>query len=126
MDYEIEITKEFRFDAAHCLPSLPAGHPSTRLHGHSFRATVTLSGAPVPGFDWVADFEEVDAVLATIRDELDHQTLNDIPGLANPTLEVIARWVLERAAAKLPGVTQVTLHRDSIGESCRIRRRLAP
>ena len=126
MDYEIEITKEFRFDAAHCLPSLPAGHRYTRLHGHSFRATVTLSGTPVPGFDWVADFEEVDTVLATIRDELDHQTLNDIPGLANPTLEVIARWIFERTAAVLPGVTEVSLHRDSIGEACRIRRRTAP
>jgi 6-pyruvoyltetrahydropterin/6-carboxytetrahydropterin synthase len=125
LDYEIEITKEFRFDAAHCLPSLPAGHRYTRLHGHSFRATVTLSGATVPGFDWVEDFEAVDAVLAVLREELDHQTLNDIPGLANPTLEVIARWIFERAAAKLPGVIEVTLHRDSIGESCRIRRRPA-
>jgi len=123
LDYEIDITKEFRFDAAHCLPALPAGHPYTRLHGHSFRVAVTLTGTPVPGFDWVADFSQVEAVLAGIRDELDHHTLNEIPGLANPTLEVIARWIFERAAARLPGVVQVVLHRDSIGESCTIRRR---
>jgi 6-pyruvoyltetrahydropterin/6-carboxytetrahydropterin synthase len=123
LDYDIEITKEFRFDAAHCLSTMPQGHPYTRMHGHSFRVAVTLSGTPVPGFEWVADFAEIDKALAGIRDTLDHHTLNDIPGLANPTLEVIARWIFERAAADLPGVTQVVLHRDSIGEACTIRRR---
>jgi 6-pyruvoyltetrahydropterin/6-carboxytetrahydropterin synthase len=123
LEYQIDITKEFRFDAAHCLPSLPAGHPYTRLHGHSFRAAVTLSGTPLPGLDWIADFGEIDKILAEIRDALDHRTLNDIPGLANPTLEVIGRWIFERVAEVLPGVMQVALHRDSIGESCTIRRR---
>jgi len=123
VDYDIEITKEFRFDAAHCLPALPDGHPYTRLHGHSFRAAVTLAGSPVPHFDWVADFSRIDQVLAGIRHELDHRTLNEIPGLANPTLETIARWIFEHAAARLPGVVQLVLHRDSIGEACTIRRR---
>lgn len=123
MHYEIDITKEFRFDAAHCLPSMPAGHPYTRLHGHSFRAAVTLTGTPAPEFDWITDFATIDTVLAELRAELDHHTLNEIPGLANPTLETIARWIFERTAAKLPGVVQVALYRDSIGESCTIRRR---
>jgi 6-pyruvoyltetrahydropterin/6-carboxytetrahydropterin synthase len=125
LDYQIEITKEFRFDAAHCLPALPAGHPYTRLHGHSFRAAVTVSGTPLPGLDWIADFGEIDRILGEIRDTLDHYTLNDLPGLANPTLEAIARWIFERAAAALPGVVQVALYRDSIGESCTIRPRPA-
>jgi 6-pyruvoyltetrahydropterin/6-carboxytetrahydropterin synthase len=124
LDYDIDITKEFRFDAAHYLSAMPQGHPYTRMHGHSFRVAVTLSGSPVPGFDWVVDFAEIDKTLAGIRETLDHQTLNDLPGLANPTLEVIARWIFERAAARLPGVIRVTLHRDSIGETCTIRRRI--
>jgi 6-pyruvoyltetrahydropterin/6-carboxytetrahydropterin synthase len=123
LDYDIDITKEFRFDAAHCLPALPEGHPYTRLHGHSFRAAVTLTGSPEPEFGWITDFAAIDAVLASLRDELDHRTLNDIPGLATPTLETIARWIFDYAAARLPGVTRVTLHRDSIGESCTVRRR---
>jgi 6-pyruvoyltetrahydropterin/6-carboxytetrahydropterin synthase len=120
---EIEITKEFRFDAAHRLPALPDGHPYTRLHGHSFRVAVTVGGTPVPEFDWIVDFGRIEAVLAGIRDTLDHHTLNEIPGLANPTLETIAAWIFERAEALLPGVVRVTLHRDSIGEACTIRRR---
>jgi 6-pyruvoyltetrahydropterin/6-carboxytetrahydropterin synthase len=122
LTYDIEITKEFRFDAAHCLPSMPQGHPYTRLHGHSFRVEVTLVGTPDSKHGWIADFAEVDRVLAGLHDELDHRTLNDIPGLENPTLEVIGGWIFERAAARLSGVARVAIHRDSVGETCTIRR----
>ncbi|HVJ53090.1 MAG TPA: 6-carboxytetrahydropterin synthase QueD [Aliidongia sp.] len=121
MAYDIEITKEFRFDAAHRLPQMPAGHPYTRMHGHSFRVAVTLSGTPDPTKGWITDFAEIDRVLAGLRDELDHMTLNEIPGLENPTLEIIARWIFERAAQSLPGLRLVSLYRDSIGESCTVR-----
>jgi 6-pyruvoyltetrahydropterin/6-carboxytetrahydropterin synthase len=119
--YDIEITKEFRFDAAHCLPLLPQGHPYTRLHGHSFRVEVTLAGAPDPATGWIADFAEIERVLAGLRDALDHRTLNEIAGLENPTLEIIATWIFERAASALPGLRRVALFRDSIGESCVVR-----
>jgi len=121
--YDIEITKEFRFDAAHCLPNMPDGHRYRRLHGHSFRVEVTLDGTPDPRLGWIADFDEIDRVLAGIAAELDHDTLNDIPGLENPTLEVIGAWIFERATERLPGVTRITIHRDSIGERCTIKRR---
>ncbi len=114
----IEITKEFRFDAAHRLPLLPAGHPYTRMHGHSFRVAVTLAGSPDPATGWIADFAEIDRVLAGLRDRLDHQTLNEIDGLENPTLEIIARWIFEATTNSLPGLRRVALFRDSIGESC--------
>ena len=123
MAYDIEITKEFRFDAAHCLPNMPDGHKYRRLHGHSFRVEVSLDGTPDPRLGWIADFEEIDRVLAGIADEIDHTTLNEIAGLENPTLEVIGAWIFERAAQRLPGVTRITIHRDSIGERCTIRRR---
>jgi len=121
--YDIEITKEFRFDAAHCLPNMPDGHRYRRLHGHSFRVEVSLDGTPDPRLGWIADFEEIDRVLAGIADEIDHNTLNEIPGLENPTLEIIGAWIFERATQRLPGVTRITIHRDSIGERCTIRRR---
>ena len=123
MAYDIEITKEFRFDAAHCLPNMPDGHMYRRLHGHSFRVEVSLDGTPDPRLGWLTDFSDVDRVLDGIAAEIDHVTLNDIPGLEKPTLEVIGAWIFERAAARLPNVTRVTIHRDSIGERCTIRRR---
>jgi 6-pyruvoyltetrahydropterin/6-carboxytetrahydropterin synthase len=119
--YDIEITKEFRFDAAHRLPLMPDGHPYTRMHGHSFRVAITLAEAPDPAHGWIADFAEIEATLESLRATLDHQTLNEIPGLENPTLEIIARWIFERAANLLPGLRRVALYRDSVGESCVIR-----
>ena len=38
----VEIYKQFRFDAAHYLPHAPEGHPNKRVHGHSFRAEITI------------------------------------------------------------------------------------
>ena len=38
----VELTKEFRFEAAHCLPNTPEGHKCRRLHGHSFKVTVEV------------------------------------------------------------------------------------
>jgi len=114
----LEITKEFRFDAAHFLPGMPEGHPYRRMHGHSFRVAVTLSGAPDPATGWIADFSEIETALLRLRDELDHATLNDLPGLANPTLELIAGWIAARLAPALPSLKRVGLHRDSVGETC--------
>ncbi|MCX8000431.1 MAG: 6-carboxytetrahydropterin synthase, partial [Leptospiraceae bacterium] len=31
---ELELVREFSFDAAHLLPNLPDGHKCKRLHGH--------------------------------------------------------------------------------------------
>ena len=42
----MRIYKEFFFEAAHFLPSAPAGHPNARVHGHSFRVRVTIGGEP--------------------------------------------------------------------------------
>ena len=39
-----EIFKEFTFEAAHRLPNVPDGHKCGRLHGHSFRVALHVSG----------------------------------------------------------------------------------
>ena len=44
----MEIFNEFTFEAAHLLPNVPDGHKCLRLHGHSFRVTLTVAG-PVNG-----------------------------------------------------------------------------
>jgi 6-pyruvoyltetrahydropterin/6-carboxytetrahydropterin synthase len=120
--YTIEITKEFGFEAAHHMPTMPAGHPYTRLHGHSFRVEVTVSGAPDPAFGWVVDFGVLEAALAHVRDQLDHHTLNDVPGLEQPTLEQVGQWIFGRIAETVPGLAEIVVRRDSIGERCRVRR----
>ena len=40
----MRVYKDFFFEAAHFLPSAAPGHPNARVHGHSFRARVTIDG----------------------------------------------------------------------------------
>jgi 6-pyruvoyltetrahydropterin/6-carboxytetrahydropterin synthase len=117
----IEIVKEFRFDAAHFLPTAPEGHPYRRLHGHSFRVAVTIAGSPDPVTGWLADFAEIERALLRLRDGLDHRLLNEVAGLAVPTLENLAFWIHGALADALPGLAAVTIHRESAGESCTYR-----
>lgn len=114
----MRIYKEFYFDAAHFLPTAPAGHPNSRMHGHSFRVVVWLEGRPNPETGLLRHFEEFETALSGVRGELDHHTLNDIDGLKNPTLEVIAAWLWERLKTPLPELAQIELHRASCREGC--------
>jgi 6-pyruvoyltetrahydropterin/6-carboxytetrahydropterin synthase len=95
----ITIAKIFDFDAAHFLPLVPEGHKCRRMHGHTYRAEVRISVADESALDprgMICDYAEIAAAWAPIHDLLDHRTLNDVPGLENPTTEVLAPWILRR------------------------------
>ncbi|HEY0266090.1 MAG TPA: 6-carboxytetrahydropterin synthase [Rhizomicrobium sp.] len=111
----IELSQEFSFDAAHYLDGAPEYR---RMHGHSFYAEVTLRGEPDPATGILRDLGEVDRVLKTIREALDHRLLNDVEGLGAPTLENLARYIHDRARTALPEVTRVKLRRPSYGQTC--------
>ncbi len=118
----LSITKEFRFDAAHFLPTAPPGHPNARMHGHSFAVAVTLEGAIDPVKGWIRSFADVETAIAGLRDRLDHHLLNEIKGLELPTLERLARYIFDELKPALPEVAAVTVRRDSLGESSTYRR----
>ena len=116
-----ELSKQFRFDAAHFLPTAPEGHPYRRLHGHSFTVEVAISGTPDPEQGWIVDFAIVEAKLQELRERLDHRLLNEIEGLTLPTLERRAAWIFAALAPALPGLARVTIRRASSGEACTYR-----
>jgi 6-pyruvoyltetrahydropterin/6-carboxytetrahydropterin synthase len=118
----ISITKEFRFDAAHYLPTAPAGHPNSRMHGHSFAVAVTLEGVPDALSGQIRDFAAIDAAVADVRERLDHHVLNEVEGLSLPTLERLSAWIFSALSPKLPELVSVTVRRDSLGEACTFRR----
>lgn len=105
----MEIFKEFTFEAAHRLPNLPPEHKCSRLHGHSFRARVFVAGPLGETSGWVMDFADVKAACGPVFEALDHRYLNDVPGLENPTSEVIARWMFARLRPALPGLSKIEL-----------------
>jgi 6-pyruvoyltetrahydropterin/6-carboxytetrahydropterin synthase len=114
----IELTQEFGFDAAHYMPHRVEGDPYRRMHGHSFIAAVTLKGEVDAVTGWVRDFGEIKAALDELRSTLDHRLLNEVPGLENPTLENLARFIFAAVKSQFPGVVRVRVSRPSYGQSC--------
>jgi len=112
----MRIYKEFLFEAAHYLPSAPPGHPNSRMHGHSFRARVSIDGVPGADTGYVFHFEELANVMSEAQDALDHRLLNEIDGLEAPTLERIAMWLWNRLQNRVPGLAQIEIARDSCRE----------
>jgi 6-pyruvoyltetrahydropterin/6-carboxytetrahydropterin synthase len=104
-----EIFKEFSIEAAHRLPNLPPAHKCSRLHGHSFRIAIHVAGEVDPLTGWVMDFADISAAFAPLFQQLDHHYLNDVPGLENPTSEVLARWIWEQLVPSLPGLSRVVV-----------------
>ena len=119
MSARFHIVKEFQIEAAHSFGHKPAGHENTRVHGHSFKVEVGLSGEPDATTGCVVDFETVGNAVAKVREKLDHHFLNDIPGLGTPSLENLARWIAEQLRPQLPQLTSIAVKRPSLGETCR-------
>lgn len=104
------IVKEFSFEAAQTLPSAPPGHKCRHMHGHSFRVEIAVEGEVDPKTGWIYDHAEITRVMKPILDRLDHSYLNGIPGLENPTIEVICAWLWEKLQPDLPGLCEIVLH----------------
>ncbi len=113
----VELTKEFRFEAAHRLPHVPPGHKCGRLHGHSFRFEVAVAGEVDPKTGWLLDYGDIKAAAEPLLAQLDHYNLNDIPGLENPTSEILARWIYDRVKPALPLLASVTV-RETCTTQC--------
>lgn len=107
---KVRLLKEYRFEAAHRLPNVPAGHKCQRLHGHSFKIELGISGPVDDSTGWLIDFGTIDDVWRPLYDTLDHHYLNEVPGLENPTSEILARWLWDRLKPALPELCRVTVY----------------
>ena len=105
----VRLAHEFRFEAAHRLPKVPAGHKCARLHGHSFRVELTVAGPVDAATGWFIDFQRIFDAWNPLCERLDHNYLNEIPGLENPTSEVLAGWIWDRVKLTLPPLVRVTV-----------------
>ncbi len=113
----VELVKEFSFEAAHLLPNVPDGHKCRRLHGHSYRVTVTVKGEVDPEMGWLIDYGDIKAAVEPVRKRLDHYYLNEIEGLENPTSEILAHWIWERLVDTLPQLHSIQVH-ETCESSC--------
>jgi 6-pyruvoyltetrahydropterin/6-carboxytetrahydropterin synthase len=113
----MEIFKLFTFEAAHRLPNVPPGHKCARIHGHSFHAEVHVKGALDPRLGWVLDFADIKEAFQPLHDQLDHNFLNEIEGLSNPTSEVLAQWIWHHLKPKLPLLSKIVV-RETCTSGC--------
>ncbi|MBA2660975.1 MAG: 6-carboxytetrahydropterin synthase QueD [Bradymonadaceae bacterium] len=107
---KVELTKQFSFESAHSLPHVPAGHKCSRLHGHSFRITVEVSGEIDEAMGWLIDYAAIKEAFEPLHAALDHRYLNEIEGLENPTSEILSRWIWVRLKPALPLLSAITVH----------------
>ncbi|SFK47867.1 6-carboxytetrahydropterin synthase QueD [Methylocapsa palsarum] len=105
----MKITQAFSFEAAHRLPNVPEKHRCHRLHGHSYRVELKLEGPVDPFTGFVVDFFDIEAVFGPLLEQLDHQYLNEIEGLQNPTAENISIFIFERIVKTLPQLASVVV-----------------
>lgn len=112
----VELTKTVRFESAHRLPRLPESHKCSRLHGHSFRADITVRGEVDADTGWFLDYGDISRICKPLVEKLDHNYLNEIEGLDNPTSEVLAAWIWRELVDALPSLHSITVH-----ETCNAR-----
>jgi 6-pyruvoyltetrahydropterin/6-carboxytetrahydropterin synthase len=95
----VEVVKEFAFDAAHFLPGYDG--KCGNLHGHRWVLRIGFKGPINPETGMIIDFSELKSSIDhLVIDTLDHKFLNELaPKLhfpKNPTAENILEWIIWR------------------------------
>lgn len=116
----MRLVKTITFEAAHFLPSFPEGHKCRRMHGHSFSVDIIVQGDIPPGQYHLIDYADLSRAIEPLRTQLDHYCLNEVPGLENPTSEMIAVWLWERLKPTLSMLAEIVV-RETCTSRCEYR-----
>jgi 6-pyruvoyltetrahydropterin/6-carboxytetrahydropterin synthase len=116
-----ELTQAFYFDAAHTLSRQIDTDSSRRIHGHTYHAEVTVRGPANPANGMVLDIGVLRAAIESVRLQLDHHFLDEVPGLGLPTLENLCQFILRCLSSQIPLVSAVLVERRASGDKCLLR-----
>jgi len=100
------------FEAAHQLPNVAPGHQCGRLHGHGFGVRLVADAGTCTDLELAAAWQP-------LFGQLQHRYLNDLPGLANPTSEVLSDWLWHRLTDALPAIHAVEVFETATAGSRR-------
>ncbi len=106
---QAHIWRRYRFEAAHQLPNVEAGHPCGRMHGHGFEVILHLNQNLVDA-DMGIDFDTLDSLWEPLNQQLDQACLNNIPGLENPTSENLCYWIWQKIKPLCEALSWVTVY----------------
>jgi len=107
---KVTLSREFDFGAAQALTIFPEGHKCRALHGHTFTVRISATGEVNPQTGLFYDHAIIAQEARPVIDLLDHKYLNEIPGLENPTVENLCRWIWVKLEKKLPGLSEITIY----------------
>jgi len=113
---KFELKQHFQIESSRFLPKLEKTHPCSRMHGHSFKIVLTIVGNLDPLVGWVIDYNDIQEKMKPIIGLIDHRTLNEVPGLENPTTELLTKWIYDKARVVLPTLVKVTVAETPLTE----------
>lgn len=79
------------------------------MHGHTYALSVFVEGEPDKTSGWIIDYADLKMHIKPIVDILDHQVLNNVPGLENPTSEMLSVWLWNKIKPLIPGLKRIEL-----------------
>jgi 6-pyruvoyltetrahydropterin/6-carboxytetrahydropterin synthase len=106
---QAHVWRRYVFESAHRLPNVAPTHKCGRMHGHGFEAILHVNTA-VGSRPIGVDYDRLDQCWGPLHTEFHQACLNDIPGLENPTSELIASYIWRRIKPSLPGLSRVTVY----------------
>ncbi|MBB6579923.1 6-pyruvoyltetrahydropterin/6-carboxytetrahydropterin synthase [Comamonas odontotermitis] len=117
-----ELSQKFFFEAAHTLHRTIDAAGSRRIHGHTYQAEITLFGAPTGDSGMLQDLGYIRQKIELVKNELDHQFLDEVPDLGPATLENLCKYIYTRMAVHCPNLIAVAVERPSSGDKCVLRK----
>lgn len=115
------IWRAFTFDAAVQRSDTAHDDARRRIHGHTYRLRLHLTGPLDRHLGWALDFGEVQRLFAPVYDALDHHALATVPGLELQSTWAVADWIQRQSAAVLPALSRVDLE-ETAGAGVVLRR----
>lgn len=117
---QYQLSQSFVFEAAHSLQRDIDQASSARIHGHSYQATVCLSGERDPKTGMVTDLGLIRQAIAQVRDQLDHRLLDEVPTLGPATLENLCAFIWQQLSPTLPQLSRIRVERGLTGDACEL------
>jgi 6-pyruvoyltetrahydropterin/6-carboxytetrahydropterin synthase len=97
-----EVMIERNFSSAHQLRGYKG--KCENLHGHNYKIEIFARGRELDHIGLLVDFGELKTAADELVQYLDHRNINELPPFdaeLNPSAENLARYILERVAARV-------------------------
>ena len=79
------------------------------MYGLAFKLEIHVEGKIDSKTGFVVDFSEIEDNFEPLKKKLDHNYLNDLEGLENPTSEVLVEWIWENLKPKVGNLVKLVL-----------------